>query len=138
MTFNKLQDIIYSFFSQNKIIKNFIDISDYISYAFVILYFISKLVSFNLLVNASLYYLFFILFITLAIGKKYISIIILTVNNIICSLNELLINLLNFRYTSSYSYVISSSYWKIIISILINFFVCFLVLSVLKKNNNEN
>lgn len=137
MTLNNLQDTIYNFVSQNKIFKMFIDVSDYIVYAFVVLYFISKLISFSSLFDAILYYLFFILFIAAAIGKKYIAIIALLVNNIICSSHELISAFITSRYSTTYFYITSNSVWKIGISIFLDFFLCFLFLFILKKENSS-
>ncbi|MDQ5983980.1 MAG: hypothetical protein RUMPE_01009 [Eubacteriales bacterium SKADARSKE-1] len=136
MTLNKLMDTIYSFVSQNKILKIFIDFSEYITYVFVILFFLSELIPFSSLFNAILSKFFFLLFVAAVIGKKYIAIIVLLINNIICSLNKLLLIILFTKYNPHCSCLLIST-WKPGISILINFALCSLALFILKKHSNN-
>lgn len=137
MTFSELQNYLYSFVTQNKKIKTFIDSIDYIIYVFVVLYFLNKLIPFPSFFDAFLYYLWFILFIVAAVSKKYIPVIVLLVNSIICSLNELFLTLIQSIYISNFNYNPSVSLWKTVTSILINFFFCFFTFILFKKETNK-
>lgn len=137
MTFNELQNYLYTFVTQNKKIKTFIEFIDYVIYVFVVLYFLNKLIPFPSFFDAFLYYLWFILFLLAAISKKYVSVIILLVNSIICSLNELFLTLIQSIYISNFNYNASFSLWKTVISILINFLFCFFALILFKKETNK-
>lgn len=137
MTFSKLQDYLYTFVTQNKKIKTFIEFIDYIIYVFVVLYFLNKLITFPSFFDAFLYYLWFILFIVAAVSKKYVSVIVLLVNSIICSLNELFLTLIQLIYIPNINYNASVSLWKTMISVLINFFFCFFAFILFKKETNK-
>ena len=133
MNIEKLENAIYDFISQNKVLRLCVDLSEYLIYLEVVLMITNSIISFGELADTVLYYSFFILFVLAFSGQKYVGLVVLFAGNILCSVYEFLwVNIYGKLYQS---YGFGSVFWGPFFSIIgSGFLMCiFFILTKRRK-----
>ena len=129
-----LQNSLCNIISEIKLLKNFVNYIDIVTYIFVIISFLGKLASLNLYLSSILNLIFFVILIVSFAYKKYVNIVLLLTNNIILYAFELFSATLK-EYVFFNNEVLSDVIFRDSFFIFINVIVVVWVLRWLKYNN---
>lgn len=136
MNIEKLENAIYEFISQSRLLKFCVDASEYFIYVMVVLMITNSIISFGELADTVMYYAFFVLFVLAFSGQKYVGLVVLFAGNIVCSCYDFL--WINIYGRSYYSYGFGSFFWGPFISILGSYFLMCLFYTLLKLQNDKS